>query len=204
MASATDLVALVAQRAEQLGALVDTERRRREEEERAAKVSARALELKEIDAARAANPPPPMPPILLRRPSCVNSSSCKTADLAMLRRQNRQLRDAVLAADQRNAAHKKELESGHKTAARKLLPPPAPLPGRARSAARVPAAANRFELRKLRAEFAVAQQDRLVLQAQEAILQQALSKVADERRAHDPAATGAPRRRRRRPPEAGA
>ena len=111
MASA-DLLTLVKQQSEQLGALVDAERRRREEEERAARASARALEQKEIAAARAANPPPTMPPILARRPSCGERSSSETdhLSLAVMQSQNRQLREAVLTANQRNAARKKELE----------------------------------------------------------------------------------------------
>ena len=217
-AGMADLLALVKQQSEQLGALVDTERRRREEEERAARASAKALEQKEIAAARAANPPPTMPPILARRPSCGESSSRKTDDLslAVMQSQNRQLREAVLTANQRNAARKKELEKERTASARKLAPPPpVPPPRRARSAApRLPAAAYQYELRKLRAEFAVAQQDSVVLQAQQAILQQALHKAAEtrqayaemrdrksesERRAHTPSAASAPRRRRRRP-----
>lgn len=213
MASVADLVALVSQGAEQLGALVDTERRRREEVERAARASARALEQKKYDRMA----PPPVPPIISRQNVASSSSSsnnCKTADLAAMRRQNRQLREAVLAADQRNAARKKQLEDSLKTAARqKQLPLSVPPPGGARKSPRAPAAASRCELRRLRAEFAVAQQDKLVLQAQESVLQQALSKAAEtrdreienlarERRAHASAAAGAPRRRRIRP-EAG-
>ena len=172
--ASTDLLALVKQQSEQLGALVDTERRRREEEERAARASAKALEQKRMDADRAANPPPSMPPILARRPSCGESRGgvhVEEASLAVMQSQNRQLREAVLTANQRNAARKKELEKERVTAARKLAPPPpVPPPRRARSAApRPPAAAYQYELRKLRAEFAVAQQDSVVLQAQQAI-----------------------------------
>ena len=127
MASA-DLLTLVKQQSEQLGALVDAERRRREEEERAARASARALEQKEIAAARAANPPPTMPPILARRPSCGERSSSETdhLSLAVMQSQNRQLREAVLTANQRNEARKKELEKERTAAARKLAPPPVP------------------------------------------------------------------------------
>ena len=215
MASA-DLLTLVKQQSEQLGALVDAERRRREEEERAARASARALEQKEIAAARAANPTPTMPPILARRPSCGERSSSETdhLSLAVMQSQNRQLREAVLTANQRNAARKKELEKERTAAARKLAPPPVPPPRRARSAApRVPAHAYQYELRKLRAEFAVAQRDSAVLQAEQALLLRALHKAADtrqayaemrdrqsesERRAHTPPpAASAPRRRRR-------
>ena len=216
MASA-DLLTLVKQQSEQLGALVDAERRRREEEERAARASAKALEQKEIAAARAANPPPTMPPILARRPSCGERSSSETdhLSLAVMQSQNRQLREAVLTANQRNAARKKELEKERTAAARKLAPPPVPPPRRACSAApRVPAHAYQYELRKLRAEFAVAQRDSAVLQAEQALLLRALQKAADtrqayaemrdrqsesERRAHTPppAAASAPRRRRR-------
>ena len=215
MASA-DLLTLVKQQSEQLGALVDAERRRREEKERAARASARALEQKEIAAARAANPPPTMPPILARRPSCGERSSSETdhLSLAVMQSQNRQLREAVLTANQRNAARKKELEKERTAAARKLAPPPVPPPRRARSAApRVPAHAYQYELRKLRAEFAVAQRDSAVLQAEQALLLRALHKAADtrqaysemrdrpsesERRAHTPPPpASAPRRRRR-------
>ena len=212
-----DLLTLVKQQSEQLGALVDAERRRREEKERAARASAKALEQKEIAAARAANPQPTMPPILARRPSCGERSSSETdhLSLAVMQSQNRQLREAVLTANQRNAARKKELEKERTAAARKLAPPPVPPPRRARSAApRVPAHAYQYELRKLRAEFAVAQRDSAVLQAEQALLLRALHKAADtrqayaemrdrqsesERRAHTPppAAASAPRRRRR-------
>ena len=174
-------------------------------------------EQKEIAAARAANPQPTMPPILARRPSCGERSSSETDHLilAVMQSQNRQLREAVLTANQRNAARKKELEKERTAAARKLAPPPVPPPRRARSAApRVPAHAYQYELRKLRAEFAVAQRDSAVLQAEQALLLRALHKAADtrqayaemrdrqsesERRAHTPppAAASAPRRRRR-------
>ena len=215
MASA-NLLTLVKQQSEQLGALVDAERRRREEEERAARASARALEQKEIAAARAANPPPTMPPILARRPSCGARSSSKTDHLSLtvMQSQNRLLREAVLTANQQNAERKKELEKERTAASRKLAPPPVPPPRRARSAAqRVPAAAYQYELRKLRAEFAVAQRDSVVLQAEQALLLRALHKAADTRQAHaemrdrqseserrahtPPPAASAPRRRRR-------
>ena len=130
--------------------------------------------------------------------------------------QNRQLREAVLTANQRNAARKKELEKERTAAARKLAPPPVPPPRRARSAAaapRVPAAAYQYELRKLRAEFAVAQRDSAVLQAEQALLLRALHKAADTRQAYaemrdrqseserraqtPPPAASAPRRRRK-------
>ena len=129
--ASTDLLAAVRQQSEQLGALVNTERRRREEEERAARASAKALEQKEIDRQRAANPPPAMPPILARRQSCGESSSSKTDDLtlAVIQSQNRQLREAVLTANQRNAARKKELEKERTAAVRKLAPPPVPRRG---------------------------------------------------------------------------
>jgi hypothetical protein len=161
-----------------------------------------------------------MPPILARRQSCGESSSSKTDDLtlAVIQSQNRQLREAVLTANQRNAARKKELEKERTAAVRKLAPPPVPPSRRARSAApRVPAHAYQYELRKLRAEFAVAQRDSVVLQAEQAILEKALRKAAEtrqeyaemrerqdrkaesERRAHTPSAASAPRRRRRRP-----
>ena len=205
--STANLLVMVTQRSEALGALVAAQEQkdaeaRRQEQERAARAAARA-EQREA----------PAPPMLLARStrrSVADAGGDNSADLTVLQRQNRLLREAIRAKAEERDRAQRELASNGRRLERRLRAPSPPPPARARSAPRIPAAGYTYELRQLKAEFAAAQQDKLQLQVMAASLQQAVEMREKEQAARARQQAGATsttrpvtadgqRRRRRRP-----